>query len=448
MTTPTEELFPFQKEGSAWLATKRLALLADEMGLGKSAQAITAADDIAAKNVLVLCPAVARINWDCEFRKFSPYSRKFHIALDGKVRPPRGSLICSYDLAVRFNEKGWLDGSYFHVGVLDEGHFLKSMDAKRTKAVMGKDGVIRHCERVWMLSGTPMPNGNPGELWVMLYTFGRTKLPYMQFLTRFCAFAPNRGPYSGMMQIVGTRKDRLEELKDLLRPIVLRRMKKDVLDLPEMLFGDVAVLPGAVPSHLIMDCDPALINEESEIVAKNMLRLEALAGSVSTLRRYVALQKIQPVADLLSGELDQKLYSKIVVFATHVDVVKELARRLERFNPVTITGETPPKERHARQERFQTDSGCHLLIGNIQAAGIAITLTAASQVLFVEQSWVPAENAQAAMRCHRIGQRFPVTVRCVALADSIDEKVTATLRRKSKDIAAVFMDLSQSVKNT
>ena len=130
----------------------------------------------------------------------------------------------------------------FDLLVLDEVHYLKSKDAKRTRTILGKDGWIHRADRTWALSGTPTPN-HAAELWPLLVCFGVTKLSFQAFVREYCRFIET----TWGMRIVGTRMEKVPELKKLLSKIMLRRTKKDVLpDLPPMLFGEVTVLPGAI----------------------------------------------------------------------------------------------------------------------------------------------------------------------------------------------------------
>jgi SWI/SNF-related matrix-associated actin-dependent regulator 1 of chromatin subfamily A len=452
-----EKLFPYQLVGSEWLCTRKVALLADEMGLGKSAQAIHAADEIGAGRILVLCPAVARVNWLREFEKFSYYKRSFVVVTDGKLTwKDSDSLICSYDLAVRSSDR--LKNDSFDLLILDESHFLKSTDAKRTKAVFGKEGLVRRAGRVWALSGTPMPN-HPGELWPILYTFGRTPLPYEKFVEKFCTYIPS----AHGMQITGTRQAGVEELKQLIAPVTLRRRKEEVMkELPPIHFTDITVEAGPVDidiqSSFVQYARNAQTRQELEdklaserklmegIVDRTgfgrdgMKMLEAMAQSVSTLRRYTGLQKVEKTAELIAGELASGAMDKVVIFAIHRDVIEELRVRLSKFKPVTLYGGTDPERRQRNVDKFMKNPKCRVFIGNILAAGTAITLTSAHNVVFIEQDWVPGNNAQAAMRCHRIGQLKPVLVRFVGLADSIDERVAQVLKRKTREIAQIFDD--------
>lgn len=453
-----DELYQYQKDGAAWLAGKKVALLADDMGLGKSAQAIRAADIIGARRVLVLCPAIARINWLREFEKFGSLRREFRILAGKKARPDPGiSAVCSYDLAA-----GCIgENEFFDVLILDEAHYLKSLDAKRAKAVLGKTGLVHRANRIWALTGTPMPN-HPGELWPLLFTFCRTPLSYYPFIEKYCSFLNDSKPSGGMFQITGANKALIPELKELLAPIILRRKKEEVLkQLPPITFAHCYVEPSDVEieaqSSLIQYILPVdrrqelydQLEKEKVVVdtvlghvgvlgESGMKALEALAQSVSTLRKYLGLQKVKVVADMVTEELTNKAYDKVVIFAVHRDVIEGLRQRLRKFGAVTCYGNTDPKSRQQHVDSFQNNPKCKVFIGNIQAAGTAITLTAANQIVFIEQDWVPGNNAQAAMRCHRIGQERPVFVRVCCVEDSLDEKIASILKRKTLDIIEIF----------
>ena len=451
-------LFPYQIEGGEWLASKAQALLADEMGLGKTAQAIRACDLTRSTKVLILCPAAARVNWLREFETFSILPRTFRIV---KTRTPDlnhlDSIICSYDLAQDLNEH--LKDHHFDALILDEGHFLKNHTSKRTKAVFGVAGLIRKAARCWVLSGTPAPN-HAGELWPMLYTFGATPLKYEGFIKHFCnSYASPRG--RGVRCITGSKVQAIPELKVLLKKIMLRRKKEDVMtQLPPITYADVVVEAGFVDidveSSLIQWLWPVdrrkelleQLNKERQLLEDvtgqagfgpgGMRLLEAMAQSVSTLRRYSGLQKVEPVVELIASELENNAYEKVVIFALHRDVIEGLRVRLKAYKPVTLYGKTPPEQRQKNIDKFMREPKYRVFIGNIHAAGTAITLTAAHNVVFIEQDWVPGNNAQAAMRCHRIGQTKPVLVRFIGLAGNIDEKVSRILKQKARDLTEIF----------
>lgn len=459
-TNPSIELFPYQKEGVNWLSGMSHALLADEMGLGKSAQIVRAADEIDAKRILVVCPASARINWEREFQKFSEKSRIFQVISSKKQTiNPEYSLIVSYDLTTKLRPK---ELGRFDLLVLDESHFLKGLDAKRTSAIFGRSGLIRICTRTWCVSGTPAPN-HVGELWTMLYTFGVTKLSYQAWVKRYCT--GYIGPHG--FTITGSKKEMIHEVREMLNKVMLRRKKDEVLkDLPPIFYQTVFVEADEVdigstmlakyifPKDLRHEFDERLVLETKQIeeamekdffsrdFENDQTSLRALIGlskSVSTVRMFTALQKLNNCADTIASELANFAYDKVVIFAIHRDIVEGLRVKLKEFGAVTVYGGTPPEKRQRHIDSFQNNPKTRVFIGNIGAAGTAITLTAAHQVVFVELDWVPGNNAQAAARCHRIGTTKPLTVRYFCLSNSIDEKVSKALIRKSKELQELFL---------
>lgn len=457
------EFFPFQISGANWLSGQKVALLADEMGLGKTATTILALDKARLFRVLILCPAVARVNWEREFKRFQVIDRTFEIIDSGKKEVAwKNSVICSYDLV----EKVLGASAQFDALILDESHFLKSLTTKRTVLVLGSKGLAHKIPVVWALSGTPAPN-HAGELWPLLFTFGRTRLKYEEFITRFCTFYRHRTAYSEQLRITGTNELKIPELREILKPIILRRKKEEVMkELPPIVFEDFVVSPGPVDLgaessfvHYVYPVDRRkelfeklererdLLNNIWEAIGKadggqkttdRIKTLEGVAKSLSTLRMFTGIQKVRSVVDLVTHEMENKAYSKIVLFAVHRDVIEGLRVGLRKFGVVTVYGGTDPAKKQRNVDRFQKQASCRVFIGNIQAAGTAVTLTSANHVLFVEQSWVPGDNSQAAMRCHRIGQTKPVFVRFCGLANSIDAKVAAVLKEKTRQLTEIF----------
>ncbi len=434
-------------------------MLWDEMGLGKSAQAIRAADLVNAQRILVIAPAIARVNWSREFDKFSVFKRTFDLVFEKSFCPsknPANSVIISYDLASQFDPKSF---GQFDLLILDEAHYLKNLETKRTIKVLGKEGYVRHAKKIWTLTGTPAPN-HAGELYPILFTFGCTPLSYSQFIEKYCDTIPCT--YSSdptKRTIVGTKTSGIGSLRAQFSGKMLRRSAEEVMkELPEIFYSHVVVEAGDVDFdcefpeytilkdrthelHELLNKQLKLVDDITEIARlgkDGMKVLEGLAKSVSTLRRYTGLQKLQAVVEMVEEELMMGNYEKVVIFAIHRGVIKTLRDRLTKFKPVTLYGGTPPEKRQAHIDKFQKNPKCRVFIGNIQASGTAITLTAANQVIFIEQDWVPGNNAQAAKRCHRIGQEKPVFVRFISLKDSYDERISQILKRKTAELSEIF----------
>jgi len=414
-------LYEYQRTGAAWLAGRKHALLADEMGLGKSAQAIAACDALGVKHIVVVCPASVVENWKREHIKFST-SRGVIVA------------VMSYD---RMAKKLWSDELKFDVLILDEAHYLKSHTAKRTKAIFGEKcdgvgGLVERADRVILLTGTPMPNA-PNELWPALRALfpeaitGTSGKPYsyFQFVSKFCKTRDN----GFGLQIVGAKNHDL--LREKLQPVMLRRTKAEVLpDLPEITFDELFV------EGSIGVAGPEADRVREALEADGVEGLKRIAPHVATLRRLTGMAKVAPVVEWVKEWLEG-CDRKIVLFAHHRDVLDRLHECFWQIG-ARVVGDTSAAHRQKAIDDFQNDPNCRVFIGQNTAAGVGITLTAASDLLLVEPSWVPSDNAQIAGRIHRIGAVRGCQVRFVTLAGSIDEQISRVLARKTADLVQIL----------
>lgn len=425
------ELHPFQLEGAQWLADQRYGLLADAMGLGKTVQAIRAADLIAAQRVAVVCPAIGRINWRREFEKWSLQGPELFIE--------------SYDtLAVNKKARDAYRAFRPEVTIADEAHYLKSPEAKRTRMLYGQHchntGLLSVPRRVWLLSGTPTPNGvtelwtHLRALWPELITHNGEPLSSMGFLKRYADYRPSvNGPI-----ILGNKKAAVPEMRAILKQIMLRRKGNDALKLPPIVWQPTYLVE---PDHV--SAELAALEASPEVTELRRVLDAALEGdtrelftdeepvAIATVRRLTAELKARPVARLLAEELRDGAYDKIVVFAIHRAALDAMAAVLESFGVGHVRGGQSSLARQAEIDRFQNDASCRVILVQLDAGYHTITLHAAAQVALLEQSWTPDINVQAAKRAHRIGQTRPVFVRNFGLAGSIDEAVTHVQSRKA-----------------
>lgn len=455
--TPEFDLLPYQEAGRDWLSGNKHCLLGDEMGVGKSAQAIAAADKVGARNVLVICPAIARINWAREFDRFSQWKRSTRVLLAGE--PPSLDtelVITSFDLLLNDVVFGSLFGRQWDAIIVDEAHYLKEPTAERTKRVVGKHGLIHKARHFWPLSGTFAPN-HVGEMWLWFFLFGYTTLQREAFVRRYCQVIDT--PYG--MKITGNKQANLAEFKAMLSNIMLRRTKDEVMfDLPELTLSEVTVPAGPVDIDIwfypewmasgdegvlkMLDAQQKKLQQSWDSVlgirTPDISReaiLPAISPTVTTLRRYVGLQKVPAILEMVREELENGL-DKIVLFAVHRDVIVGLQEGLKKYKALSLYGGTPPEKRQKHIDKFQRDPKTRVFIGNIQACGVAISLTAANEAIFVESDWVPANNAQAVMRLHRKGQTRPVRARFASLEGSLDFDIQRVLRRKTKALLEAF----------
>lgn len=450
-----EQLYPYQIEGAKFLAQRGKAALFDPQGLGKTPQAIRAADLVEARQIVVCCPAAVKENWRREFARFSSRTLRVDV-VQGRNHhfdALADVYVVNYDLLTSPAVMRALKRTAPDLVILDEAHFLKNPRAKRTRAVYGPlcngEGGLTHGAKVFALTGTPIPN-NPSELWPLLRAVGASciRLPdnsgvmtLPAFVERFCTVRTTRFGEA----ITGGRN--LDDLKNRLAPFALRRRKEDVLpDLPPFRVelahlssrdaaGKLARAMTEAPGG--EDLARALREARDDTEAADALAMAAPA--MSTLRRLTGTLKAPLVAEMVADDLDAGM-GKVVVFAIHRDVIASIRDALTArgYGVVVLDGSSGGEGRQTAIDAFQNDPGTHVFIGQITAAGTGITLTAASNAVFAEMSWVPADNAQAAMRIHRIGQKNSVLVRLATLPGTVDETVAQTVRRKTRVISAIL----------
>ncbi|TXH18820.1 MAG: DEAD/DEAH box helicase [Hyphomicrobiaceae bacterium] len=439
---------PYQKEGAKWLAARNHALLADEPGLGKTLQTVMGSDRVKAYTILVVCPAVAMPTWVREYRDNSKYECVINVMNKPKSSVVEGAVnIISYDRMARFEVWQQLMKVEWDLLICDEAHYLKTSTTARTKAIYGfgkKLGLAHVAKRTWLLTGTPSVN-NTYELWPHIRTlFGKnftmrdgSRMKGEQFKNRYCIIKHN----GFGEQIVGSKN--MADLKQRLQPFFLRRKKDDVLkDLPEVFESPLYLDAQKNLSEWreLVTLDEMIGLSDRLVKAKNDKMREAIMNSIDQtverkIRRLLGISKVPPLIDWIKDQLNGGL-DKLVVFAYHQDVIRMLYKAFDN-TAVVIKGDTSPTQREAAVRAFQHGKA-KLFIGQIQAAGTAITLTAASTLVFAEYSWVPGENEQAKDRIRRIGQKSTCFVRYATLTNSLDERIMQVVQRKMKDIRQIF----------
>lgn len=378
------------------------------MRVGKTPQAILAAKAVLAQKTIVVCPAIAVPQWNAEWWRWWPQAG---------VHP----VVVSYD-RLRMNAEGIL-AEEWDLAIVDECHFAKNVEAKRTKLVYGKGGLGHRAKRLWALSGTPATK-SAADLWPMLMAFGFTKMGFREFTDRYCTF--NR--WTG--RITGTSPYYLQELRDTLAKFMLRRTLADVApELPPIAFEFLRVeLPApadlAIPAHITDAHLPAWV--------------EAHAATDKKDRQAVALAKAPLLAEEVIGAVQGGLLDKTVVFGWHVAALEDVAARLQAAGVGVgiITGKTAPKQRQWVQEQFKTGS-VQVVVANILAAGTAIDLSAARHGYFLELDWLPANNMQAANRLVNI-TKGPVSFDVVTVPGSADERVQKVLLTRARELAKLY----------
>ena len=453
-TALADGLFPHQVEGVAFLLGRRRAILADDMGLGKTRQAIVSLrHDSPDGPFLVVCPASVKRNWAREIAAVAPAASI--LVLEGGTAVPERFpewTIVNYDILARHLEA--LGRATWAGIVFDEAHYLKNHTSARSKVARqlvdrrDRTGSRRREPAVYLLTGTPLTN-RPRDLFVLLqlagHALGRS---FLSFAKRYCAAEKND---------FGWKTDgasNLEELTVQLHGVMLRRSKDAVLALPPKLrtwlpvdvpagtgaAGDPRGGRPAAPEHR-----PGRRGDAGGGQARERTELLAL---LTKARQQLAVAKAGATIDFVSGAVEQG--EKVIVFSCFDEPLQAFAKAFGK-QAVLLTGRTPVNKRQALVDRFQQDDGVRVFLANIIAGGVGLNLTAASQVVFNDLDWVPANHWQAEDRAYRIGQTRTVNVTYLVGAGTIDDFVQAVLDTKGALVNAVVEggaiagDLSGSV---
>lgn len=458
--------FPFQRAGIAYARDRSNTLIADEMGLGKTIQALGVINaDETIRTVLVISPASLRLNWRREAERWLVRPHRIVIATTNGIPASAEAftggmpsshvvmVILNYDILRRWRQT--LRSVTWDLLISDECHYLKNPKAQRTGEVLGKwakeveDRIepIPARRRIY-LTGTPIVN-RPIELWPLLHSVGWKS--WRDYVTRYCA---------GHQDAYGWRVDgasNLEELQEKLRStIMVRRLKRDVLtELPPKR-RQIIELPangaeGVVEAEAqawqgqqerlgalqaALELAKASESEDDYRAAVEALRegMQVAFTEMSRLRHETALAKIPYVVEHLLEAVDSS--GRIVCFAHHHDVIAGIQQGLREagIESVRMTGEDGFADRQATVDAFQREDGPAVFVGSIQAAGLGITLTAASHVVFAELDWVPGNMSQAEDRLHRIGQTDSVLVQHLVLEGSLDAEIANRLVEKQEVI--------------
>jgi len=448
--------YAFQDEGVDWLANGvPTKYLADEMGMGKSVEEIRAADRMGWDHIDVVCPAIAVEDWYRKFLEWSDGSRELFKSYNSRPVAqggvPRRSVIISGFETATHHRKLFKGNKHRGLLLIDEAQYLMNPRTIRARALYGADcagfgGISDNYDAVWVSSGTPTPNGDPRELWAHLHALRpysildpETGRPYSYtaFGDRFCFFRPGLGA----VKCIGTRNE--PELLKILgggpRRFMLRRTG-EVAGLPPVRWDVYPMKPRHVPRELDISRWPDLTDRLDRIVnsAANADIGTQFEEEIATLRRLTGLLKVEATSDLVADELQRGQLDRVVVFGYHRDVCRELSKRLYKFGAGLITGDTSEKKRWEIIDAFKT-GGLRVIVGQLQACQVCVSLGGCRHVVFAETDWVPDVNLQCASRCRRIdGHRDPVLARIIAITGTIDERIQAAARRKLGQSALIL----------
>jgi SWI/SNF-related matrix-associated actin-dependent regulator 1 of chromatin subfamily A len=399
------KLFPHQQEAKEFLLSKRRAILADQPRVGKTLP--TAAAALEHLPALIVCPAIAKTVWEAAFNALAPDVTVEVINGKRQAAEPQTAqiTIINYDVL----QYGVTNVDRYSTLVLDECHRIKNPKAQRTKAAMI---AMKQIDRVYALSGTPIPN-RPIELWPILHGLRIYRGGWFDFAARYAKM------WSAPWGLDTSGASNIPELKDLMRPHVLRRKKEDVFK--DYRDPQVSLITFDLPTdkrEQAFDADALFASPNA------LLAFEGL----SEIMQEAGIRKVAYAADFIDDLLQAG--EPVVVFAHHKEVVARLEEALRLHKPVVIVGDTSRANRDKALKDFQSgETKC--IIGNIGAMSEGIDLSAADTIVFVESTWSTSALEQASSRVENINKSgIPPVIYILTIRASLDHTVLAKVLKK------------------
>jgi len=415
------ELLPFQTQAK-WdmmkiIQSRRGVYNAYEMGLGKTIQSLSVCDELNYSHILIICPAVVRLVWRNEIEKFIPHKKdRFEIV--------------SYEMATKNAED--LSNQHFDCLILDEAHKVKNHKTLRSQAIF---------QHLWpkipykiCLSGTPFTQ-SVLDCWTLFSRLAPEHFEdYWKFANTYTKV--KRTPWGPKFEGVKNA----EQLKKIIRSTFFIRETLETVghELPDKTWQKI-ILPESLAVKMTAEQEKAHKEYIKKVIASfksdHPTRRPVPPVSSSTWRKEQGIKKLPAILEFSQNLLDQGIPTVLMCY--HREFANKLKKGLKKFNPVVITGDTNEKDRSQAVRAFQ-EGGTNCFIGNIQAAGIGITLTRSSTMLFGEYSWIPSDIQQSVARILRIGQKNHVNIYYFVVENSIDEEMIEAVIERSKDFKSVL----------
>jgi len=429
--------FKHQEDGIKFLMKNKKCILADDMGLGKTYQSIVAALESGAERVLIICPSSLKINWMREVQNFCDDVS----IITGSYWDPARFTIINYDILKNFHTVKEKNKEYEEwelrreiadfnpdLLILDEAHYVKNHKSKRG-AILKDLSKNFSCERVWLLTGTPIAN-RPMDYYNLLSIIDSPITNnWVHYAKTYCEGMRFRK--GGKYVWVTKGASNLDELASKTKRTILRRKKEDVLDLPEKLI---------TPVYLELENVDGYKSVWEDYLAKR--KLEGKKGNpardlveMTLLRTFIAMETVPYSIEKAEEALE--LNKKVIIFCNFNDEMDAFNRHFGN-KAVCVRGGMSDKQKQLSVDRFQEDDSCKVFVGQIKAAGVGLTLTKAEIVIMNSLDWVPGNHEQAEDRAYRIGQKETVNIYYMLMDDTIDTLVWDILNEKKKIIGTIM----------
>jgi hypothetical protein len=391
---------------------------------------IVAALETEAKRILIICPASLKINWQ---REIENYTDRSTYICSSKRYEDADFVIVNYDILKNFHDPKDRDNSRilksnFDLVIIDEAHYIQNKTAQRTKLI---NDFVKGIDRLWLLTGTPMTSRPMNYFNLLELIESPVAANWMAYVIRYC---------DGYQFKVGNRKvwnvmgaSNLEELRDRTSRQVLRRLKTDVLDLPDKIITPVYL-------RLKSKEYEELMGEYFDWYEKNTDESTSLTVQFTKLtkvRQIIAQEKIRSTIELVENILEQD--KKVIVFTNFTDSLNKIYEHFGK-KAVYLDGSCSPAKRQHAVDEFQNNDKIKVFVGNLKAAGVGITLTAAEAVIMNDLSFVPSDHAQAEDRSYRYGQKSNVSVYYPIFENTIEGVIYDILNKKKNIFETVMGD--------
>jgi len=420
-------------------------LLADEQGLGKTKQVI----DIAvakklqykiSKCLIICCVNGLKYNWQNEISIHSNETGYILGNRNGKVKGNKEKLadleniddIDSYfiitniesirDESIQTKISELCKSGKIGIIAVDEVHKCKDPTSQQGKALLKLEPKVRIA-----MTGTPVMN-QPIDLFIILKWLGYESHAFYSFKKHYCEY----GGYGGY-EIIGYKN--LDELGERLNEIMLRRLKNDVLDLPEKLYIDEFV-----------ELTPKQLQIYKEVTADIQANIDQIKKASNPLAELIRMRQATGYTGILSSSIRESAKldrmeelveeavangKKVVIFSNWTQMTTPIRERLEKkYYCVSITGELNAEARETAKNEFQNNPKCKVIIGTTGAMGTGLTLTAGTVEIFMDEPWNRANKEQAEDRCHRVGTKENVTIYTLLAKNTIDERIHQLVYKK------------------
>ena len=420
-----------QIEAIEKLVSSRRFILADDMGLGKTTSTIIAALETGAKKILIVCPASLKINWEREIANYS--DRTCYIAEGKKFSTEADFVIVNYDILKNFHNKedkenSLLLQSKFELVILDEAHMVSNAQAQRTKLI---NDFTKNIKRVWLLTGTPMTSRPINYYNLLNLIESPVAQNWMAYAIRYCQGFQFRAGNRKVWNVTGASN--LEELRDRTSKQILRRLKENVLDLPDKIITPVYLRTSSKEyKDLMGEYYEWLENKKEESSS-----LTVQFSKLMKVRKVIANEKVKETIEFVQNIIDQG--KKVIIFTNFTDTLQLIHSHFGKES-VYLDGSCNKVQRQYAVDQFQENEKIKVFVGNLKAAGVGLTLTAAEAVIMNDLSFVPAEHAQAEDRAYRYGQKNNVLVYYPIFENTIEGVIYDILNNKKKVIGTVMGD--------